>query len=86
MYRVEYKRSVTEELKGIPKPQFNGIFRRLQAVGLEPRSKNAKILEAETGLYRVRQDNYRIIYSIKDDVVTILNIKLGYRKDVYDKA
>jgi mRNA interferase RelE/StbE len=33
--------------------------------------------------YRVRVGDYRIIYRIDDDVLTVLVLKVGNRKDVY---
>lgn len=34
-------------------------------------------------LYRIRQGNYRIIYSIQDNELTVWVVKVGHRKDVY---
>jgi len=33
---------------------------------------------------RVRVGNYRIIYTIHDDVLLIVVVALGHRKDVYN--
>jgi mRNA interferase RelE/StbE len=35
--------------------------------------------------YRIRLGNYRIIYSIEDDKLIIIVIKIGHRKDIYCK-
>jgi mRNA interferase RelE/StbE len=34
-------------------------------------------------LYRVRVGDYRILYQIEDDVLVILVVHVGHRKDVY---
>jgi mRNA interferase RelE/StbE len=34
-------------------------------------------------LYRVRVGDYRILYQIEDDVLVILVVQVGHRKDVY---
>jgi mRNA interferase RelE/StbE len=34
-------------------------------------------------LYRVREGDYRIIYQIRDEVLLVVVVKVGHRKDVY---
>jgi mRNA interferase RelE/StbE len=36
--------------------------------------------------YRIRQGVYRIVYSIEDDRLVVVVIKVGHRKDVYRGA
>ena len=33
--------------------------------------------------YRLRLGNYRILYSIEDNVLTVTVVKVGHRRDVY---
>ncbi len=40
-------------------------------------------LTGEDNLYRIRVGNYRIIYSIQDNQLLILVLKIGHRRDVY---
>ncbi|MFN5473062.1 MAG: type II toxin-antitoxin system RelE family toxin, partial [Pseudanabaena sp.] len=40
-------------------------------------------LVGEDNLYRIRVGNYRIIYSIQDNQLLILVLKIGHRRDVY---
>jgi mRNA interferase RelE/StbE len=37
------------------------------------------------GLWRARVGDYKIVYSIQKDQVFILIIKIGHRKNVYDR-
>ncbi|MBC7707838.1 type II toxin-antitoxin system RelE/ParE family toxin [Polaromonas sp.] len=85
MYRLEYKKSVAKDLRVIPKQQLRKIVRRIQTLANEPRGSGILKLQGEDQLYRVRQGDYRIIYNINDDVVTVLIIKVGHRKDVYER-
>ena len=34
--------------------------------------------------YRIRVGEYRILYLIEDEVVTIFVVKIAHRKEVYD--
>ncbi len=33
--------------------------------------------------YRIRQGNYRIVYSIQDQDLTVWIVKVGLRRDIY---
>ncbi len=41
-------------------------------------------MQGRSGL-RVRVGNYRIIYTVHDDVLLIVVVRLGHRSDVYDQ-
>jgi mRNA interferase RelE/StbE len=81
-YRIFFKESVWKDLKGIPKKDLKRILARLKALGDEPHPIGSEKL-AGYELYRVRQGNYRILYSIQDNELTIWIIKVGHRKEVY---
>jgi len=56
--------------------------------GLEdnPRPQGVERLEAEEKLYRVSVSpgtDYRVIYQIRDEVLIVLVVRVGDRKDVY---
>jgi len=33
--------------------------------------------------FRIRKDDYRIIYNITDSILTVLVVEVGHRKDIY---
>jgi len=81
-YEIFFKDSVWKELKKVPKIELKKILSRVKALGNDPRPMGCEKL---TGLelYRIRQGNYRIVYSIQDNALTVWVIKVGHRKDVY---
>ena len=34
--------------------------------------------------YRIRVGDYRVLYEIEDDVLRVLVVKVGHRRDVYE--
>ncbi|MFP4469638.1 MAG: type II toxin-antitoxin system RelE family toxin [Bacteroidales bacterium] len=34
-------------------------------------------------MWRLRRGNYRILYRIKDEILIIVVVKIGHRKDIY---
>ena len=81
-YEILFKESVWKDLKKIPKRELKKILSRVEKLGNDPRPMGCEKLTSEE-LYRIRQGNYRIVYSIQDNELTVWVIKVGHRKDVY---
>lgn len=83
-YRIELRPSAFRALRKLDPP----VARRLQgAIALlaqEPRPPAARALRGRPGL-RLRVGDYRIVYSIHDDVLLIVVIAVGHRRDVYER-
>jgi mRNA interferase RelE/StbE len=59
------------------------IVKRLKSLQDNPRPQGVKQLSGEEGLYRIREGDYRIIYTIQDKGLIVLVVKIGNRKEVY---
>lgn len=81
-YKLLIKPSAVKELEKLPKKELARITNRLQDLGQNPRPAKCEKLSAQEK-YRVRQGNYRIVYSVDDNEQTVLVVKVGHRKDVY---
>lgn len=83
-YRVELRPAAARALRKLD-PQ---VQRRIQgAIGLlaqDPRPPGARALQGRPGL-RVRVGDYRIIYTVEDDVLLVVVVRLGHRRDIYDQ-
>ena len=81
-YRLFFKKSVQKDLAVIQKNDLRRILSRIEALAVDPRPTDCEKL---TGLkrYRIRQDRYRVVYSIEDDELTVWIVKVSHRKDVY---
>jgi mRNA interferase RelE/StbE len=81
-YKVYFKESVEKDLNTIPKKDLQKILRRIETLSQEPRPQGHEKLTGQER-YRVRQGNYRIVYSIQDQQLTVWVVKVGHRKEVY---
>ena len=81
-YKIVLRKSVAKDLKGIPKKDARRIVAAIKALGDDPRPPGAKKLSGQER-YRIRQGNYRILYSIEDDVLIVTIVRIGNRRDVY---
>ncbi|MBC7632515.1 type II toxin-antitoxin system RelE/ParE family toxin [Aeromicrobium sp.] len=83
-YRIELRPAAARSLRKLD-PQ---VCRRIQgAIALlaqDPRPPGARALQGRPGM-RVRVGDYRIIYTVKDDVLLVVVVRLGHRRDVYDQ-
>ena len=77
---------VTERVRKIILRLPPGIAIRLEKAMLDlqedPRPVGCKKLKGRNG-YRIRVGNYRIIYEIEDNILRVIVIDAGHRKDIY---
>ena len=81
-YKVVVKKSVRKDIKGLAKKDVKRILSEILALADDPRPPGAKKLSGQER-YRLRQGNYRILYTIEDDKLIICVVKVGDRRDVY---
>jgi mRNA interferase RelE/StbE len=81
-YKVFIRASASRELAAIPKKSLQKIVGRIQSLEENPRPVGCEKLSAQER-YRLRQGNYRIVYSIQDKGQSIHVVKIGHRKEVY---
>jgi len=83
-YRIELRPAAIRALKRVHHQDRDRIRGAIALLGEDPRPPGAKALQGRPGL-RVRIGNYRIIYTIEDDVLTVVIVALGHRRDVYER-
>ena len=83
-YKIFIKSSAAKELKRLPKNDVQRITSKIQSLSKEPRPHGSEKLSAQER-YRIRQGNYRIIYSIEDDKLIVYVVKIAHRRSVYKK-
>lgn len=57
----------------------------VELLSQEPRPSGAKKLVAGEGEWRLRTGDYRIVYEIQDQVLLVLVIVVGHRRDIYQR-
>ncbi len=81
-YKIFFRESVRKDLGILPKKEIQKILHRIEALSEDPRPSGCEKLTGEEK-YRIRQGRYRIVYSIRDQELTVWVVKIGHRKDVY---
>jgi len=83
-YSIQIKKSAAKELEKINLQDQERIIEKIRSLSKEPRPHGTKKLSGEEK-YRIRQGSYRILYQIHDDIITIVVVRIGHRRDVYKK-
>ncbi len=83
MYKASFKKSALKELKKLPQKQQILIISTVKDLTNDPLPHGYKKMVGSEATYRIRVGNYRIIYNIHDQKLSIEIIRVGHRKDVY---
>lgn len=81
-YEVTVLPSAQKEITKLPKQLQGKILKALISLSENPRPEGCKKLVG-TDSWRFRIGEYRIVYSIVDNILTIEIIRVAHRKDVY---
>ncbi|MFC1479648.1 type II toxin-antitoxin system RelE/ParE family toxin [Planctomycetota bacterium] len=81
-YNLEIKRSAVKELNKIPRKDLKKIIKRIKSLADDPRPADCVKLSGDEK-YRIRQGNYRILYSIHDTILIVCVVRIAHRKDAY---
>ena len=84
-YELVFRKSVTGDLRGIPKPDLQRILAAIEALAKQPRPPGSEKLSGQDR-YRLRRGNYRNVYEVLDDDPRVIVVKVGHRRDVYRRV
>jgi mRNA interferase RelE/StbE len=82
-YQVRKARRVEREIREIEKRDRLRIEGVIALLADNPRPPKATKLVGQPNRWRVRAGDYRILYEINDDVLTVLVIRVAHRREVY---
>ncbi len=80
--KLVFKKSVAKDLRTIPNPDLKRILARMRTLAEDPRPPGTEKLSGEDK-YRLRQGNYRILYTVNDADICVVIVKVGHRREVY---
>ena len=84
-YKVEWKPSAVKELRKLPKDVIAKILKAVEQLPENPYPLGVRKLVGSEHTYRLREGSYRIIYTVLSSSLIIEIIRVGHRKDVYNR-
>jgi mRNA interferase RelE/StbE len=82
-YLIEIKQSAQKELAKLPRSIADKVIKQIKVLADDPRPNGCKKLVGTDHTYRIRINDYRVVYSIFDQQLVIQVIKIGHRKQIY---
>jgi len=58
------------------------LFNKIASLCEQPDNKGEK-LKGPYDLFKIRSGDYSIIYQVKKNILLVLVVRVGYRKDIY---
>ena len=83
IYRIEVSPAASRQLRKLDLGARRRIQAAVQLLATNPRPPGAKRLVGGDGEWRVRTGDYRIVYEIHDQVLLVLVLAIGHRRDIY---
>lgn len=81
-YRVELRPAAVRALRKVDPQHRERIQGAIALLAQDPRPPGARALQGRRGL-RVRVGDYRVIYTVEDDVLLVAVVIVGHRREVY---
>lgn len=82
-YRIAISSAAARQLRKLDAQARRRIQAAIDLLSENPRPAGAKKLVGGGGEWRVRTGNYRIIYELNDDVLLVLVLAVGHRRQIY---
>lgn len=83
-YKVDFSKTAEKQLESIPKSDVKKIIKRADKLASDPFPNGyEKLKGSDIEVYRVRQGDYRILYTVLEQKLIVLIVKIGHRRDVY---
>jgi len=84
-YRVDLAPGAIRQLRKLDPAARRRVQAAVELLASTPRPPGVKKLVGEDNLWRVRTGEYRIVYEIIDDVLVVLVLAVGHRREIYQR-
>jgi mRNA interferase RelE/StbE len=82
-YRVDITPAARREYEKLERPFQKRLKDAILALENNPRPHGCEKMEGTGNAYRIRAGDYRVIYKICDNVLVVLVIRIGHRREIY---
>lgn len=82
-YTVIFTSAARRDVKRLPKGIQKEVIQAAESLATEPRPEGCEKLEGSSDIFRIRRGDYRILYQIADNILTITVVRARHRREVY---
>ncbi|MCK6555068.1 type II toxin-antitoxin system RelE/ParE family toxin [Candidatus Binatia bacterium] len=80
---MELKPAAARDLAALATRDRVRVSKRIDALAANPRPPGVEKLKGAENLWRVRVGDYRIVYTIQDNALLVLVVRVRHRRDAY---
>ncbi len=81
-YRIQVAPAALRQLRKLDAVARRRVQAAIELLAGDPRPASARRLVGGDGEWRVRTGDYRIIYEVHDDVLVVLVVAVGHRREI----
>ena len=82
-YQIELRPAALRALRALPAKERQRLGQKIDELKNEPRAHGVEKLMGRENRYRVRSGDYRIVYEIHDQVLLVVVLQVGHRREIY---
>lgn len=82
-YRIEIRNSARKEIAALPRQEQARVVAAIARLADNPRLVPARKLAGADNAWRIRVGVYRVLYQVVDDMLVIVVVRVGHRREVY---
>jgi len=83
-YEILWHQDALDDLKGLGRVEGLRMVDKVENyLAHSPREIGKSLTGRFKGLYRYRMGKYRVIYTVKDKILTVLVLRVGKRDEIY---
>ena len=83
IWHIEWKASAAKELRSLDRQWIPKVLAAITSLASNPFPAGVKKLQGSEHTYRLRVNDYRVIYETQQTRVTVEIMRIRHRKDVY---
>jgi mRNA interferase RelE/StbE len=82
-WKIAYERQAKKSLDALDPETRRRVLAGIDGLAADPRAApNVKALQGQPS-YRLRVGDWQVIYTLQDDVLTVLVIRIAHRREAY---
>lgn len=84
-YTVDFTTGAAKETRKLDPGVRRRVLISIAELGTDPRPNGCKKLAGEQDAWRIRIGNFRVLYEIQDNILTVTVVRVAHRREVYQK-
>ncbi len=80
-YAVNFRRSAEKDLRRLDAAVAGRVIRAIEPLSIEPRPAGCRKLQGSENAFRIRVGDYRIIYTVDDEVRIVAIVHVRRRRE-----